>query len=95
MATARKYPHKDPPRTRRETSVKKLEHQLHEFHERLERLTMTAADLQAAVDSLKTAVAKVQDELTALKSKPELITQAQLDANATDVAAAASTLQAL
>ncbi len=48
----------------------------------------TAADLQTSVDALKTAVA-------ALEAKPpavELITQAQLDANTADVAAAASAI---
>jgi len=48
---------------------------------------MTAADLQTAVDQLKLAVVKVQDQITA-RRQAELITQAQLDANATDVAAA-------
>lgn len=55
----------------------------------------TAADLQASVDALKTAVTKIQEQIAAIKAQPVLIEQAQLDANAADVQTAASTLQAL
>lgn len=50
----------------------------------------TAADLQASVDALKTAVAALQ----AAPPPVALISQAQLDANTADVAAAASAVTA-
>ncbi len=51
----------------------------------------TAADLQTSVDALKVAVAALQ----ALPPPVSLITQAQLDANTADVAAAASAITTL
>ncbi len=51
----------------------------------------TAADLQTSVDALKAAVAALE----AKAPPPALITQAQLDANTADVAAAASAVTAL
>ena len=75
--------------------VKFLEHAVHHQHKHLERLAMTAADLQTAVDALTAAVTKVQTEVTTLKNTPALITQEQLDANTAAVTAATATLSAL
>lgn len=52
----------------------------------------TAADLQAAVDTLKAEVADLQTRVAAAKP---LISQAQLDANTADVAAAAAAVKAV
>ncbi len=88
--------HKKPPSPRRTNTIRHLEHRIHQLHEHLERLTMTAADLQTAVDTLKTAVTKIQEQIAALKAQAaDSVPQAQLDANTTDITAAASTLQGL
>ena len=59
---------------------------------------MTAADLQAAVDTLTAAVSKVSAEVAALKAIPPVVQnveQAQLDANTTAITAATATLNAM
>ena len=57
----------------------------------------TAAELHAAVDAVKTAVAKVQAEIADLKTqiKPPTVDQSQLDANVTDLTTSANTLNGL
>ncbi len=75
--------------------LRKLRHDVRHLHHEQERLAMTAADLQTAVDQLKTAVTKIQEQIAALKTRADLITQEQLDANAADVTTAATTLQGL
>ncbi len=57
-----------------------------------------AAELQTAVDALTAAVAKVSAEVEALKNAPptpQLVEQAQLDANTAAVTEAAATLNNL
>ena len=78
--------------------IKHLEHVYNRLHERLEKLTMTAADLQAAVDTLTAAVSKVSAEVAALKAIPPVVQnveQAQLDANTAAITAATATLNAM
>ena len=59
---------------------------------------MTAADLQAAVDTLTAAVSKVSAEVAALKAIPPVaqnVEQTQLDANTAAITAATATLNAV
>jgi hypothetical protein len=64
-------------------------------HELLKELMMTAADLKTAIDNLTAAVAKVEAEVTALKSQQALIDQPMLDADVAAVQAAADKLNAV
>jgi predicted nucleic acid-binding Zn-ribbon protein len=67
-------------------------HLYNRVHELQEQITMTAADLQTALDSLKAAVAKVTAEVAALKATPATIDQATLDATVAAVQDATTTL---
>lgn len=71
---------------------KPLREVVHVLFDEWERLMSTAADLQAAVDTLKAEVADLQTRVAAAKP---LISQAQLDANTADVAAAAAAVKAV
>ncbi len=75
--------------------LRKLRHEIRHLTKELERLTMTAADQQTAIDALKAAVTKVAAEVAALKAAEPIITQAQLDANVADLQAATTTLEGL
>ncbi len=81
------------PKKHRSTLTARCEHlerEVHHLRHQQELLMATAADLQKSVDDLKVAVAALQ----ALPPPVSLITQAQLDANTADVAAAASAVAA-
>ena len=83
-----------PPDTQ-DAIIRKLRHEIRLLRKEQERLTMTAADQQTAIDALKAAVTKVAAEVAALKAAEPIITQAQLDANVADLQAATATLQGL
>jgi cell division protein FtsB len=68
---------------------------IEELEQRTDRLQMTAADLQTAVDALTATVAKVSAEVAVLKSAQPVIEQAQLDANTQAVVDANTALNAL
>ena len=64
----------------------------------LRKVMSTAADLQASVDALTAAVAKVSAEVAALKATPPVVQnveQDQLDANVAAITAANTTLDSL
>lgn len=84
-------------KTKPPTQKQRLECLERELHE-LRKTMATAAELQSAVDALTAAVARVQAEVTELKSRPPVaqnVEQAQLDANTDAVTAATATLNGL
>jgi predicted nucleic acid-binding Zn-ribbon protein len=75
------------------------DHQLRHLHRRIhelqEQITMNAADLQTALDALKSAVTKIAAEVATLKATPATIDQATLDATVAAVQDAATELNSL
>ena len=74
------------------TKLESLERRVHHLFHEVEKLIMTAADLQSQVDALKQNVSDLQARVNAQKP---LISQAQLDQNVADISAANDAIKAV